>query len=115
MINQNVLNELIINLKLKHSKIQELLLEHCTDINLEYIQLILIKIKTSQRNKGYGSAVMSDLLSFADTQNVQIRLYMKDVYELKRLQGFYTKQGFVLIKNSVNKEMVYYPKKINKK
>ena len=58
---------------------------------------------------------MSVLISFADTQNVQIRLYMKDVSELKRLQGFYIKQGFVLIKNSVNKEMVYNPKKINKK
>jgi len=114
MINQNVLNELIFNLKHKHTKIQELLLEHCTDINLEYIQLFLIKIKTSQRNKGYGSAIMSDLIKFADTENVQIKLYLKDISELKRLQGFYTKQGFILIKNSVNKEMIYYPKKIKK-
>jgi ribosomal protein S18 acetylase RimI-like enzyme len=96
------------------NKIIDLRLEHCTDIDGEYIHLFLIKIKRSQRNLGYGSAIMSDLIKIADSHNVRIILHVdKNLYGIdsKRLYAFYGKQGFVLIKND-NGKMIYYPKKI---
>ena len=115
MITQDALD--IYSSYLKKNKykniIQELKLEECTDDIGEYIQLNLIKIKKSQRNKGWGSAIMYDICDLADNNNVRVRLLATDVYlaELKRLYGFYGKHGFVLIKNDLQNEMLYYPKK----
>lgn len=117
-LNQNVLDEHISYLKKKHKNIiQELKLEHCTDEDGEYIYLVCIKIKKSQQLKGYGSAVMSEVLQLADKHNVRIRLYATNIFgaELKRLYGFYRKLGFVLIKKCNDGEMLYYPEKKRKK
>jgi len=112
-LNQDVLNELTFYLKtVKYkNKIQTLTLEHCTDTDGHYIYLVCIKIKKSQANKGYGQAVMSEILKVADLHNVRIRLYATNVFgaDLNRLYSFYQKLGFVLIKNHNIGEMLYYP------
>lgn len=112
-LTQNVLDEHISYLKTKYkNKIQELKLDHCTDDDGDYIHLIAIKIKKSQKEKGWGSAVMSDIIQLADEHNVRIKLWVTDIFgsDLKRLYGFYQKQGFVLIKNDNDGHMIYYPK-----
>jgi GNAT superfamily N-acetyltransferase len=119
-LNQNVLEEHISYLKKVKYKniIQDLKLEHCTDEAGEYIYLVCIKIKKSQQLKGYGAAVMSEVLQLADKHNVRIRLYATNIFgaELKRLYGFYRKLGFVLIKKCNDGEMLYFPsKKCNKR
>lgn len=88
--------------------LQHLMLEHCEEHNILYLKLI--KIKKSQRQKGYGDAVIDDIVRFADSGNVQIKLTMSDTYgtDVKVLQEFYKKHGFTLIKN---KEMIYHPTK----
>jgi len=112
-LNQDVLNELTFYLKtVKYkNKIQTLTLEHCTDTDGHYIYLVCIKIKKSQANKGYGQALMSEIINVADRRNVRIRLYATNIFgaDLKRLYGFYQKLGFVLIKNVKDGEMIYYP------
>jgi N-acetylglutamate synthase-like GNAT family acetyltransferase len=117
-MNQNVLNDftkVLIKTKYK-SIIKELKLEHCTD---DSISLNVLRIKDSQQNKGYGNAVMSDIVQLADEHNVRIKLFATNLWgaELKRLYGFYEKHGFVLIKTEgINiGTMVYYPKKKRKK
>lgn len=111
-LNQNVLDELTFYLKtVKYkNKIQTLKLEHCTDDSGDYIYLVCIKVKKSQTSKGYGQAVMSEVISVADKHNVRIRLYATSIFgaDLKRLYEFYQKLGFVLIK-TVDGEMLYYP------
>lgn len=117
MLNQNVLDELIKNLKTKYKSIvQDLRLEYCTDEDGDYIYLVCIKIKKSQQVKGYGSIVMSEIVQLADQHNVRIQLYATSVFgaELKRLYGFYRKYRFVLIKNNNDGHMIYFPKKCNK-
>jgi GNAT superfamily N-acetyltransferase len=117
-LNQNVLNDftkVLIKTKYKN-KIQELKLEHCTDADGDYINLNVIRIKASQQNKGYGNAVMSEIVQLADDHNVRIRLFATNLWgaELKRLYAFYKKHGFVLIKTSEDVnigKMFYYPKK----
>jgi GNAT superfamily N-acetyltransferase len=117
-LNQNVLDEFISYLKKDKykNKIQDLKLEHCTDEHGEYIYLVCIKIKKSQKQKGYGSAVMFDIIQFADNHNVRIKLWVTNVFgsDLKRLYEFYGKQGFFLIKNDNDGHMIYYPKNCNK-
>jgi GNAT superfamily N-acetyltransferase len=119
VLNQSVLNQLrLFLIKNKYKNVlKELTLEHCTDEQGELIQLNCIQIKASQRSKGYGSAVMSEILQLADNHNVRIRLYATDLFgaELRRLIGFYEKHGFVLIKNDNDGHMMYYPKKRKKK
>ncbi len=120
-MNQNVLNDfsqVLIKTKYKN-KIQELKLEHCTDEDGDYINLNVIRIKPSQQNKGYGNAIMSEIVALADSHNVRVRLFATNLWgaELKRLYGFYKKHGFVLIKkDKINiGHMYYYPKKVKNK
>lgn len=119
MLNQNVLNQFCSYLKQTkyQNKIQDLKLTYCTDEECPFLWLILIQIRKSCRGMGYGSSVLSDIVRFADDNNVQIRLYATDVYGtgLKQLYSFYRKHGFVLIKNSYDEKFVYRPKKIRKK
>lgn len=97
------------------NKIQELLLQQCTDDDGDYIQLVSIVIKKSQRNMGYGSAIMSEIINYANYHNVRIILYVTNVHglELKKLYGFYGKHNFFLIKNDREGKMIYKPKKVN--
>jgi len=119
MLNQNVIDELSSYLKkVKYKNIvQELKLEHCTDEDGQYIYLVCIKIKKSQKEKGYGSAVMSDVIKLADQHNVRIVLYATNIFgaDLKRLYTFYSRQGFFLIKNCNDGKMIYKSKKNKKK
>jgi GNAT superfamily N-acetyltransferase len=118
-LNQNVLDDLSSYLKKTKYKniLQDLKLEYCTDEDGEYIYLVCLKIKKSQQLKGYGAAVMSEVLQLADKHNVRIRLYATNIFgaELKRLYSFYQKLGFVLIKKCNDGEMLYYPSKKKKK
>jgi len=118
-LNQNVLDEFSSYLKKTKypNKIQDLKFEYCTLEAQPFIWLMLIQVKKSQRNMGYGSSILSDIVRFADDHNVQIRLYATNVYgcELKRLYSYYRKHGFVLIKNSVDEKFVYRPKNKVKK
>jgi len=117
-LNQNVLDSFVSYLKKKHKNIlQDLLLEECTDEQGMYVKLNLIKIKKSQRHKGYGSSVMYELCAFADLYNVRIKLYATNLYgsDLKALYAFYGKHSFVLIKNDNIGEMLYYPVLIKNK
>lgn len=121
ILNQNVLNDftkVLIKTKYKN-KIQELKLEHCTDADGDYINLNVIRIKTSQQNKGYGSSILYDIILLADNYNVRIKLYVTNLFgaELKRLYAFYKKHGFILIKTTEDVnigKMFYYPKKKRK-
>jgi len=112
-INQFVLDANVQYIKTKYKNIVQNYQLSCeTDEDGMYIALFLIKIKKSQRRKGYGSAVMYELCAMADLYNVRIRLYATNVYgiDVKVLYAFYGKHGFVLIKNDDNiGEMLYYP------
>jgi len=113
-LNQFVLDANVQYIRTKYKNIiQDYKLECCTDDDGMYIALVLIKIKKSQRQKGYGSAVMYELCSLADLYNVRVRLYCTNLYgvDLKALYAFYGKHGFVLIKNGNIGEMLYYPVK----
>jgi GNAT superfamily N-acetyltransferase len=109
MLDQNVLKEYCTYLKkvLYKGILQNLKLEYCTDDG-EYIHLILIVIKRSQRNKGYGSLIMSDIIKFANEHNVRIKLWATAGYgsDIDRLNEFYKKLGFILEKNN---NILYHP------
>ena len=115
-LNQNVLDERISYLKKTKfkNKIEDLKLEHCTDEEGEYIYLICIKIKKSQRQQGYGSLIISDIVQLADNHNVRIKLWMTNVFgiSVKVLYEYYKKHGFVLIKKENDGHMVYFPQKL---
>ena len=115
MLTQAVLNAWVSYLK--HQKypaiIQYLKLEHCTNEHHVYINLVLIKIWKKYTNHGYGNAVLADIVRLANLYNVQIRLKITDAYgsEINRLQKFYERQKFVLIKKSDSNDfMIYDPK-----
>ena len=114
-LNQNILDELISYLKkVKYKNIvQDLKLEHCTDEDGDYIYLVCIKIKKSQKEKGYGTAALSEVIKLADIYDVRIILYATSIFgsDLQRLYAFYTKHGFVLIKKENDGKMIYQPKK----
>lgn len=116
-LNQVVLDEYVSYLKKNKYKnlIQDLKLEYCTDDG-NYIYLVKILIKKSQRKKGYGNAVISDIVQLADKYNVRIKLYMTNIYgtDLKVLYEFYKKHGFFLIKNNNDGHMIYLPKNSKK-
>jgi len=118
-LNQVVLDEYVSYLKKNKYKnlIQDLKLEHCTDDNGDFIYLVKILIKKSQRRKGYGNAVLGEIIQLSDKYNVRIRLYVTDIYgtNLNALYEFYKKHGFILIKNDNDRYMLYYPQKISKK
>lgn len=115
-INQNILNDFSLNLKKNKykNKLQDLILEYCTDIKGEYIYLVKIRIKKSIRNSGYGSLILSELINFANTHNVRIILYPSDTLgsDINRLHEFYIKHGFFLIKKENDNYMIYNPKQI---
>lgn len=117
ILNQEVLNEYVFYLKNKYkNKILDLRLDHCTDEYGEYIYLKCIIIKESQKNKGYGSTIMSEIINLADDNNVRIVLIVTDMFgsEIDRLYGFYRKLGFI-VSNVHNEKMYYIPIKILKK
>jgi len=111
---QTDVDEFVLQIKTKHKKIvQTLNIEYCTDDNDNYIILYCIRIKKSQHQKGYGSAIMGELTKFADYHNVRIKLWATDVFgtNLKILYAFYQRHGFVLIKKDNDGLMIYYPNK----
>lgn len=72
--------------------LQQLKIEYCTDDNgTVFIHLNIIQIKTRQKNQGWGSKIMSDIIKFADDQNVRIELYASNVFgsDVNRLYKFY--------------------------
>jgi len=111
MLNQTILNDEIFYLKKVKYKgnIQDIKLEYCKDEIGNYIYLVQIKIKKSQKNKGYGSSVLSEVIELADKHNLRIKLWATDVFgaDLNRLIEFYKRFGFVLLEEN---KMVYYPK-----
>ena len=116
-LNQQILDEFILYLKKEKYRnlIQDLKLEYCTDDGI-YIYLVLIKIKKSQRKKGYGSVILSEIVQLADKYNVRVKLYVTNIYgtDLNVLYEFYKKHGFFLIKNSNDGYMLYMPKNYKK-
>jgi ribosomal protein S18 acetylase RimI-like enzyme len=112
MINQMLLDEQVFYFKKVKYKgnIQDIKLEYCKDKEGDYIYLVQIKIKKSQKNKGYGSLVLSDLVEYSNKHNLRIKLWATDVFgaDLKRLIEFYKRFGFVLLEEN---KMVYYPNK----
>jgi GNAT superfamily N-acetyltransferase len=118
MLNQNVLDDHISYLKkIKYKNlIQELRLEYCTDDDGDYLYLVCIKIKKSQQKRGYGNAILDEIVQLADKHNVRVRLWVTDIFgtNLKVLYEYYKKHGFVLIKNDNDGHMIYFPKKCNK-
>lgn len=116
-MNQALLDEFIIQQKDRFkNKIQTLKLEHCQDDEGEFIYLVCIKIKKSQKEKGYGSAVMSEVVRLADTHCLRVKLWVTNIFgaDLKRLYEFYRKHGFTLIKEKNDGEMIYFPQKKKK-
>ena len=120
MLDQDILKQYCSYLKnIKYKGIvQNIKLEHCTDIddnNLcegdHHIILRLIRIRKSQRNKGFGSIILGDVINLADNNNVRLILYASEKYgsDIIRLYKFYEKHGFVLIKNDLDKKMIHYP------
>jgi GNAT superfamily N-acetyltransferase len=120
MLTQKILKEYCSYLKFVKYKgvIQNIKLEHCTDKDEnnpndgdEHIILRLIQIRKSQRNKGYGSIVLKDIVKLAKINNVRIILYASEKYgsQIDRLYKFYQKHNFVLIENDADKKMIYYP------
>jgi len=117
-LNQNVLDEFTSYLKKNKykNKIQELQLEYCNDSDGNYIYLLSIKIKNSQQRKGYGNAVLDEIVNLADNYNVRVRLWATNIFgvNVKVLYEFYKKHGFVLIKKENDGHMIYYPDRRNK-
>jgi GNAT superfamily N-acetyltransferase len=113
-LNQNELDKFCTDLKkIKYKNIlQDLKLEICSENNQDYLKLILIKIKKSQRKRGYGSAILSEIIKIADLHQIRIVLWTTDVLgsEIHRLQTFYRRHGFILIKDWNDGNMVYAPK-----
>jgi GNAT superfamily N-acetyltransferase len=115
-LNQFVLDANVQYIKTKYKNIVQDYNLFCeSDDDGMYIKLNLIKIKKSQRLKGYGSAIMYELCALADTYNVRVKLWATNLYgvEVKALYGFYGKHGFILIKNGAGNtgEMLYFPQK----
>ena len=119
LLNQDILDDLIFSLKKVKYKniIQNLKLEYKELNECPYIYLALINIKKSVQNKGYGSAIMSEIISLADKYNIQIQLYATTVYgaNKRRLYAFYRKHGFVLTRKNIDGRFIYYPQKNKKK
>ena len=117
-LTQNILKQYCSHLKnIKYKGIvQNVKLEHCTDIddnNINegdhHIILRLIQIRKSQRNKGYGSIVLNDIIALANSYNVRMILYASEKYgsELKGLYKFYEKHNFVKVINDPDHKMIY--------
>jgi GNAT superfamily N-acetyltransferase len=115
MVTQHNLTKFSLDLRKKYPVIQNLslLIQECPTTNVRYIELVFIRIKKSQQQKGYGSTILSAIVQFADDNNIQIRLTPAAMYgtPIKVLYGFYTKNGFSHMDETT---MVYYPQKIKK-
>lgn len=114
-INQFDINKFISTTKSKYKNIlQTLIMEKSIDYdndNKEILHLITILIKKSQRNKGYGNAVMSEIINFSNQYQIPIVLKASNLYgsDLNRLFTFYRKNDFFPIGDD---KMKYLPKKI---
>lgn len=120
MLTQKILKEYCSYLKFVKYKgvIQNIKLEYCTDKDENnpfegdtHIILRLIQIRKSQRNKGYGSLVLKDIIKLANINNIRVVLYASEKYgsEINRLYKFYQNHRFILIENDADKKMIYYP------
>ncbi len=87
-------------------------MEKTTNDQGEYIRLITILIKKSQRNKGYGHAVMHSITEFSNNVQLPIVLKASSMFgsDLQRLFMFYRKNGFFNIEDD---QMKYNPTKLN--
>jgi len=114
LLNQDILDDLIFNLKKVKYKniIQNLKLEYKELNECPYIYLALINIKKSQQNKGWGSIIMSEIITLANKYNIQIQLYATTIYgaNKRRLYAFYRKHGFVLTRKNIDGRFIYKPK-----
>lgn len=112
-IEDNVLKDYCTDLKLMYKELQRLKITNNTDETPPYLQLDEIKIWKKFRNQGWGTEVLIKICRFADTHNVQVRLYASDILgsDLEGLYRFYRKHDFVSINNSEN-NFIYKPKKI---
>lgn len=113
-LNQEIINDFVFKLKKQYiSKLEDLKLTYNPDAECPYIYIDIIRIKRGYRNQGIGTQVMSDIIEFANVHGVQLQLYAVNIYgsELRRLQKFYRRFGFVLIKNNADNNFVYRPKK----
>jgi GNAT superfamily N-acetyltransferase len=111
MITQQILKDFQTIVRKKYKGIvQEIVLEHCTDKQGDYINFNVLRIKPNNQNKGYGSLILSEVLRLADVENVRIRLLPTNLWgsDLKRLKQFCQKHGFV----PDGDRMIYYPQKI---
>jgi len=113
MITQMNLTKFSLDLRKKYPNIIQnlcLIVHQCPDSNVQYIELVFVKIKKSQREKGYGSIVLSSIVQLADEFNVQIRLTPAAMYgtDIQALYGFYLKNGFSHCEDGIT--MIYYPK-----
>lgn len=114
MVTQALLTKFSLDLRKKYPNIIQnlcLIIKDCPDSNVRYIELVYVKIKKSQRCKGYGSIVLSGITRLADELNVQVRLTPAAMYgvDIQALYGFYLKSGFSHCTDGIT--MIYYPKK----
>lgn len=80
----------------------------------KHLYLVLIRIRKTKRNNGYGSLVLKEITNFADKHNIEIYLNATTLLgsSRKRLYCFYEKHNFALIKNTEN-TFKYKPQKHN--
>jgi GNAT superfamily N-acetyltransferase len=113
MFDQDALNVFTREMKTKYKGIvQGLNLELQEDGRGMYIRLLLIEIRKSRQNTGYGSAILSSIVRLADGWNVRVVLWPTGVFgaDPARLRMFYRRHGFTLIRNG---EMIHRPEKKN--
>jgi len=117
-VDQQVLDDFNKEIKIKYrNKIQDLKIEYCQDELGDYIYLVCIKIKKSQKNQGYGSLVMSEVVNLADSSSLRVKLWVTNIFgaNIDRLYEFYKKHGFVLVRTDNDGHMIYFPRKTCRK
>lgn len=100
------------NLKQVKSKLQH---KYPVKINLSigfeptYIELAMIFVKSSFRNKGIATSVMNELIEFANTEKINIRLLPSNIFgsDLLKLIEFYQRFGFKFLDNSTHMQYDY--------
>ena len=116
VLTQDILKQYCYHLKNVKYKgiIQDIKLEHCTDIDdNNFIKgdhyIILRLIRKPMRNKGFGSIVLKDVINLADNYNVRLVLYVSEKYgsNIQGLYRFYEKFGFNKISNDPDHKMLY--------
>ena len=116
MLTKVALREFCVDLKKVRYKnvLHEIKLEHNVDDDgTVYVHLNVIKIKKPERNLGWGTKIMYDIVNFADEQNVRLELYASGIFgaEVQRLYGFYERQGFKRIIGDKDGKMFRLPRK----